>query len=46
MSQWDELVALIMADDFQAVGRWYEDFSQATDTEVACLLQQARSFCL
>jgi putative phosphoribosyl transferase len=40
-----ELVVLIVAGDFQAVGQWYEDFSQTTDAEVACLLQQARSFC-
>jgi len=40
-----ELVVLIVAEDFQAVGQWYEDFSQTTDAEVACLLQQARSFC-
>ena len=29
-------------EDFQAVGQWYEDFSQTTDAEVTRLLEQAR----
>lgn len=40
----DELVVLIEAEDFEAVGQWYDDFSQTTDAEVTSLLLQARSF--
>src|SRR2546422_4946700 len=29
----DEMVALMTPEDFQAVGQWYEDFSQTTDAE-------------
>jgi putative phosphoribosyl transferase len=34
----DELVALLMPDQFYAVGAWYEDFDQTTDEEVVALL--------
>jgi putative phosphoribosyl transferase len=38
----DELVTLLEPDDFQAVGEWYDDFSQTTDAEVTRLLAQAK----
>ena len=34
----DEVVTVLEADDFVAVGRWYEDFSQTTDEDVRDLL--------
>ncbi len=34
----DDLICAITPDPFQAVGRWYQDFSQTTDEEVADLL--------
>jgi predicted phosphoribosyltransferase len=34
----DELIALVMPEDFRAVGQWYEDFSQTSDAEVRHLL--------
>ena len=34
----DEILCLRTPADFSAVGRWYEDFSQTTDTEVRELL--------
>lgn len=34
----DELITLMMPEDFRAVGQWYEDFSQTTDAEVTQLL--------
>ncbi len=34
----DDIVALISEEDFHAVSRWYEDFSQTTDLEVMDLL--------
>lgn len=37
----DELVALMTPRNFYAVGQWYEDFSQATDSEVTELLERA-----
>jgi putative phosphoribosyl transferase len=37
----DELVCLIMPEDFDAVGQVYEDFSQTTDDEVCTLLDKA-----
>jgi len=39
----DELVTLMMPDDFRAVGQWYETFSQTTDDEVTQLLARAAS---
>ncbi len=36
----DEVVAVIVPDDFFGVGQWYEDFSQTTDEEVRDLLAQ------
>ena len=38
----DEFVALIMPEDFRAVGQWYEDFAQTSDAEVSDLLKSAR----
>jgi putative phosphoribosyl transferase len=37
----DEFIALTMPEEFRAVGRWYEDFSQTTDAEVTQLLAKA-----
>ncbi|HUX11103.1 MAG TPA: phosphoribosyltransferase [Terriglobia bacterium] len=34
----DEVVCLIEAEDFFAIGEWYEDFSQLTDQDVQKLL--------
>src|ERR1700681_988740 len=34
----DEVVCAITPEPFDAVGRWYQDFSQTTDEEVAALL--------
>lgn len=38
----DEVVCLLTPEPFQAVGRWYEDFSQTSDDEVRELLARAR----
>jgi putative phosphoribosyl transferase len=37
----DDVVAVIVPEEFYGVGQWYEDFSQTTDTEVHNLLAQA-----
>jgi len=37
----DEVVFVIDPDDFEAVGRWYEDFTQTTDEDVMRLLAPA-----
>lgn len=37
----DEIVCMITPDPFFAVGLWYEDFSETTDTEVRELLTRA-----
>lgn len=37
----DEVVCLIVAADFRAVGMYYEDFSEVSDEEVKRLLQTA-----
>jgi predicted phosphoribosyltransferase len=37
----DEIVAVLMPDDFQAVGQYYEDFAATTDAEVTRLLTRA-----
>jgi predicted phosphoribosyltransferase len=34
----DEIVAVIVPEEFYGVGQWYEDFSQTTDEEVRQLL--------
>lgn len=34
----DEVVVLLEPENFTAVGRWYEDFSQTTDEEVRALM--------
>jgi predicted phosphoribosyltransferase len=36
----DEMVCLLTPQDFQAVGEWYEDFSQTSDQEVRHLLEK------
>ncbi len=38
----DEFIALLLPENFRAVGQWYDDFSQTTDTEVAGLLAASR----
>src|SRR5207249_2545177 len=38
----DEVVCAITPEPFQAVGLWYDDFSQTTDDEVRALLARAR----
>ena len=38
----DEIICAITPEPFHAVGRWYRDFSQTTDEEVAALLAQPR----
>ena len=35
----DELVCLLVPDPMEAVGAWYDDFSQTTDEEVRALLR-------
>ena len=37
----DDVVAVIVPEEFYGVGQWYEDFSQTTDEEVHQLLAQA-----
>lgn len=37
----DEVVAVVVPEDFQGVGQWYKDFSQTTDDEVRELLAKA-----
>lgn len=39
----DELVCLSMPREFSAVGEWYEDYSQISDSEVADLLNDTRT---
>ncbi|PYI86489.1 MAG: phosphoribosyl transferase [Verrucomicrobia bacterium] len=39
--QADEVVCVIMPDDFYAVGQWYVDFEQTSDAEVRAYLRQA-----
>ena len=36
----DEVVAVIVPEEFYGVGQWYEDFSQTTDEEVRRLLAE------
>jgi predicted phosphoribosyltransferase len=37
----DEVVCLMQPSSFDAVGLWYEDFTQTTDEEVRALLAQS-----
>jgi len=37
----DDVVAVLVPQDFYAVGLWYQDFSQTTDEEVRDLLAEA-----
>ena len=37
----DEVAAVLSPDDFEGVGKWYEDFSQTSDDEVRSILEQA-----
>lgn len=42
--QWcDEAICLNVAEDFQAVGQFYDDFAQVEDEEVVALLKAANS---
>lgn len=36
----EEIVTLIVPDDFRAVGQWYDDFEQTSDTDVKVLLAE------
>ncbi len=38
----DEVVAVMTPEDFVAVGQWYDDFSQTSDSEVEELLDKGR----
>ena len=38
----DEIVCVATPEDFQAVGRFYDDFSQTSDEEVIALLATNR----
>ena len=38
----DDVVCALTPDQFNAVGAWYEDFSETSDEEVRALLQMAR----
>jgi putative phosphoribosyl transferase len=40
----DEVAAVIMPENFYAVGQWYENFSQTSDEEVRDLLAQAARY--
>jgi putative phosphoribosyl transferase len=37
----EDVVCAATPEPFMAVGAWYEDFSQTTDTEVRRLLEEA-----
>lgn len=37
----DDVAAVLVPEEFYAVGQWYEDFSQTSDDEVRALLGQA-----
>ena len=39
----DDVAAVIVPEEFQGVGQWYEDFSQTTDEEVRALLAGAET---
>lgn len=39
----DDVICAMTPDPFEAVGLWYDDFSQTTDAEVQDLLSRARS---
>jgi predicted phosphoribosyltransferase len=36
----DDVICAVTPEPFQAVGRWYQDFSQTTDEEVQDLLKR------
>ncbi len=36
----DEIIVLLIPDDFSAVGQLYEDFSQVSDTQVKLILEK------
>ncbi|MDB5050456.1 MAG: Protein-L-isoaspartate O-methyltransferase [Fibrobacteres bacterium] len=44
MKEADDVICPLTPEPFQAVGLWYEDFSQVSDKEVAELLDEARSW--
>lgn len=39
----DDVVAVMLPEEFYAVGQWYEDFSQTSDDEVRELLARAQT---
>jgi erythromycin esterase-like protein/predicted phosphoribosyltransferase len=39
----DDVICAITPEPFEAVGRWYQDFSQTTDEEVSALLAQTNT---
>jgi len=39
----DDVVCVVTPEQFQAVGLWYDDFSETTDDEVHALLARARA---
>lgn len=41
-SEVDEFIAILVPEEFAAVGQWYQDFNQTTDAEVTALLDEAR----
>lgn len=41
----DDIVCAVTPEPFDAVGLWYEDFSQVSDSEVRQLLEQALQHC-
>jgi predicted phosphoribosyltransferase len=41
-AQVDEMVAIMIPENFCAVGQWYLDFAQTSDEEVTRLLEEAR----
>ena len=41
----DEIICSATPEPFEAVGLWYEDFSQTTDEEVHDLLERSRGRC-
>jgi len=40
----DEVVCLMSPEPFYAIGQWYQDFTQTSDSEVVTLLGEAKGF--
>ena len=43
-SEVDEVVCLMSPEPFYAIGQWYQDFTQTSDSEVVTLLGEAKAF--